>query len=594
MTGIAVPGREPVTIVEIEQPRCALRFGTSPCTATGTPKCYQTFKTCKDKANFDGSGSIKWRFVENTAHISAIGDFSDVDNPETDGLPGLVSVSTAQAKMNVAGMLRGESPLGIRASVTVTLNDFPFSDFVGDFYKSDRIVGKATFWEKWTSRNEFYAGMYIRIYDGYRGQALASMRQRLYIMESVDGPSNGQVTITGRDPLRLADKEKAQFPRLTDIRLYADILSTDTAIRVYASAADVSDAFGNTATSYMRLGDEIFSYTGYSLVSTGLYDLTGVVRGTFNTVAEDGQADAQLQRVGYFSNRHIWKIAYDLITGHTLIPSAFVTTAEWDAEASSYLAQFMVTGVVAEPTPVETLLGELCQQGQFSMWWDEFGQKIKIKVVQPPSGSVSAINDVSHILAGSARISRDPSELVTRTWVYYSPYSVVTDLGKASNYKTAVVRVLGDVENANAANVVITREVFSRWIRTEVQALSITKRIADNYGQVPEFLSIQVDAKDRELAAIGTVLDVSTSAFRDSEGNQTSRRWQVVSVEEVAAGSTYALELQLFPYVGRFANIMADGSPVYASATEAERESGLWLAEDTGLMPDGSEGYKLR
>ena len=35
-------GRVPVVIAEVTQPRCALRFGVGACTATGTPKCYNT------------------------------------------------------------------------------------------------------------------------------------------------------------------------------------------------------------------------------------------------------------------------------------------------------------------------------------------------------------------------------------------------------------------------------------------------------------------------------------------------------------------------------------------------------------------------
>ena len=50
-------GRKPITIVEIDVDFCALTYGTAPCTAAlsaATPrKCFNTFKTCQDQANFD-------------------------------------------------------------------------------------------------------------------------------------------------------------------------------------------------------------------------------------------------------------------------------------------------------------------------------------------------------------------------------------------------------------------------------------------------------------------------------------------------------------------------------------------------------------
>ena len=45
----AVFGREPITIVELEQDTCGLRYGVAPCTAvlglTGDRKCFNTRAT---------------------------------------------------------------------------------------------------------------------------------------------------------------------------------------------------------------------------------------------------------------------------------------------------------------------------------------------------------------------------------------------------------------------------------------------------------------------------------------------------------------------------------------------------------------------
>lgn len=53
MTNTTV-GREPVQIVALQFPRCAHVHGTAPCTATqtGDDKCFNTYATCNDRANY--------------------------------------------------------------------------------------------------------------------------------------------------------------------------------------------------------------------------------------------------------------------------------------------------------------------------------------------------------------------------------------------------------------------------------------------------------------------------------------------------------------------------------------------------------------
>jgi hypothetical protein len=231
-------GRVPLTIVELEQPRCALRFGVGLCTATGT-KCYNTLGTCTDLNNYDGTASIKWRFVDGRPTTFDIADHTDADNPELNALPCLTSASTTSSQINAGANLSGRSPLGVTGSATVQLQDFPWNDAEGDFYVADRtgyVAGKplpvrAGFWALWTARNKLFNDMFLSIYDGYEGEALADMRKRLYVLDSVDGVnSNGRLTLKGLDPLRLAGDKKAMFPPTSDLEVYGDFSATDTAI----------------------------------------------------------------------------------------------------------------------------------------------------------------------------------------------------------------------------------------------------------------------------------------------------------------------------------------------------------------------------
>ena len=138
MTTPDTVGREPRTVVEVEQPRCAKRFGVGDCSATGTPKCYNTYSTCPVQADYDGSASMRWRFGMPHPEQRSDGDFSDDDAITTNSIPSLVSVSTSESKLNPGSALDGKSPFGVTARLTATFTDIPWNDHVGDHYLPDR------------------------------------------------------------------------------------------------------------------------------------------------------------------------------------------------------------------------------------------------------------------------------------------------------------------------------------------------------------------------------------------------------------------------------------------------------------------------
>jgi hypothetical protein len=131
-------GRKPVVVVEVIQPRCSNRFGVSPCTATGTPKCFNCYWTCKDRDNYNTDGSITWRFTRPRDELGWLYEQDDADTIRTNGIPLLMSASSTSSRINPGAARTGESPLGRRATATVTLANGVWDDHVGDFYLSDR------------------------------------------------------------------------------------------------------------------------------------------------------------------------------------------------------------------------------------------------------------------------------------------------------------------------------------------------------------------------------------------------------------------------------------------------------------------------
>lgn len=586
--------KTPLQIVELRQPRCSLRFGVGTCPATGTPKCYNTWATCPTAATravFDNAGFIAWRFVKNSPGLRAFGDFADDDDVYTNGIPvaGL-TVSTSKSQINVAGILSGKSPFGVRATVSISMDDFRWADPVGDFYLADRTdMPSRTFWTTFLARNALFSNMELTIYDGYEGEALSAMRQRLYVVESIDGPANGKVTIKGMDPLMLADSKRALFPPAYDISLFANITESDTSFDVITTAeTNISATIGLTSARYAIIGSEVIKYTGYSVVTAGQYTLTGVERGVGGTVAVDASAGDKVGRVGHFEAALLVDVAEYLLTDWTNVQGARIDSAGWHDERDTYLSASYCNTFVCQPTPVVDLMGELCQQGTFSVWWDEYAQLVKLLAVRPPSGTVATLNDTTGILADSAVLTMEPEARLTRILVYYDPIDI-TKLDKP-NYRVVTGSIEADGELAAAGGEARTLEIFGRWVALDGQAFQIISRTFLRYKQIPRMLSLRVSAKDREIA-VGDPLDITTRQVVDTEGKSKQQRWQVLSWSEIVPGQTYQLDMQDFGFEGRFAWISDNATPDYSVATAGEKDPGAFFAQTDGLMADGTDGY---
>jgi hypothetical protein len=589
--------RRPVKVLELRQPRCKLRFGVAPCTAVGVPKCYNTRTTCLDVPNYDPDGAfITWRFVDRASYVPDL--YSETgEDIKTNAIPCLVSVQTQPTRINIAAARDGESPFGVRSTIDVTMEDIAWDDHVGDFYVADRTdPTRSTFWAKWRARNAFTSQMTLTLYEGYEGQDLGDMQSRLFVLERVDGPdASGSVRLHGIDPLQLADRRRALFPRPSRIILKTGINNSTTTVSVFAPAADLTDAFGNTGSNkYARIGDEIILYTGQTLIDsiTGEYSLTGVTRGALGTTAAAHDANESIQRVGRYENRAFWLVAYDLLTVHTQVSSSFIDLTQWDDEGDKFLSIFNATGTVIEPTPVADILGELSQQGLFSIWWDERQQTIPLLAVRPPQETPIELSDRDNLLPG-ATLKDDPNARFTRALVYYARRDPTRPLTEVGNYARGQLRGDPDVELPEVGGEVRTQIIFSRWINEDALAIQLAARLLSRYKQTPRYLTISLDAKDR-VVKVGDVLRISTRAITDSEGNVRPVLWQVISENEVRPGETIVYDCQTYSFIGRFAVYMADGSPTYDLATEQERDAGGWYADDDNEMSDGSQGYQYQ
>lgn len=575
-------GRELLTIVELDQDTCTLVYGVAPCTAaldvTGDTKCFNTRATCQDPEHY--TRAVK------TVRFCKVGQIL----PDVPCFPLLAKTSTAPTEINPGGSGNSSGPLGKRARVTLDFIDAPSSDIGLDPYLDDRDYNpleRGTFWSKWLARNPYYNNRAIRVLEGYVGQDLGEMQSRTYLIDKIDGPNEkGQVKITARDILALADNDKAEAPRTSTGELVANLAEGSTAdIEIKGLAIDYP------APGTVRINDELITFAGVTISGENI-KLTGIARATDGSEPGSHQEGDRVQICLRYVETRVDALAYEWLTVFGGVPAEFIPYTDWQAEADIWLDQFDLTGLVTEPTGVQDLLAEITEQCLFYIWWDERLQKIRLSAIKPPDAdTVPMMDDRGNILADSVELSQDPGARVSQILVYWGQRNPAEKLDKEANYRHIRARVDEDAESANEYGTRIIKKIFSRWLHTEGQAINVTTRLLSRYRNNARYLEISLDAKDRFLWT-GDIVDVSCRQVADATGLPQAERWQVVSAEEKIPGhsATYKLFSYEFKIGARTGRWMAEDVPDYADADDEARADGMWWADEDGRV-DGDLGY---
>lgn len=576
--------RVPIQLMQIDQDSCSLDYGVAPCAAsigvTGSIKCFNTIGTCQDLPNYD-----------NEALTLTFGRTSDALPKDEYIIPSLISVSASPTILNAGGGSRDSSPLGVRSSVSIMLQDHPHTDRFVDKYRTERgyiATDRGTFWGKWLARNKYYKNRVIRVIDGYEGDTIAEMQSRTYVIDSINGPdSNGRVSIKGKDILRLADNEKAQAPFASSGELVVDTNSTQTTIRITGATADNYPAPG-----FVRINDEVLSYSGVSAASSTEINITGCVRATNGTEAAEHDIEDRVQICLKYDLSTIADMTYDLLTVYGNVPTVYIDKAAWDAENDVWLSQFNMSGIITEPTGVTDLLGEITEQAMFYIWWDERQQKINFRAIRPATEAenVKALDDYANIMDGVS-IQEKPADRVSQVWVYWNQKDTSKKLDEESNYKTIQIRANLTEEDSLHYGEQSIKKIFSRWIINNGQAVNISSRLLQQYIDTPKYMTLTVDAKDRALWT-GDVADITTFGIVDVTGLPQETRWQVVEADEIDSGHVLKYKLQKYAYeIGLvFGYWMSDDAPIFDDATDTEKLTGAWWSDDDGKNPDATPG----
>ena len=578
------PGRETIQIVEIVQPLCALTYGTSPCTASGTAdeKCYNTFGTCQDQANYDGSSALSLYFSR--GHVAEQRIEATPGGTRLYIIPSLANVSTAPTRINIAGANPDAQGIGNRAICSVTFKDHPHTDRRVDPYLSGRSwdpMTRGSFWTKWKARNKYHTNIRINVYEGYAGQALSQMVKRSYFVEGVQGPSaQGDVTISGKDILARIEARQAQAPIASPGKLSADITAGATSFNVANCSIADYDASGT-----LRIGDELMTYTTRA-AATGSVDFSGVTRGTDGSTASAHSADDSVQLCLRYTDARIDDTIKDLLENYGGVQAAFLNTTAWATEINDYRTSYLLNTVISEPTPVTQLISELQESVMVYIWWDERTALVELKAVRGIDAEPPLITDDLNILAESFSLTERPRSRASQVWVFYDHRDFVSSFSDPINFRQQSIFADLPSEGTDQYGSPSIRKIFSRWLNAGALADTIASQVITRFVDIPTEARMKLDAKDRTYW-VGDTLRISHFLDVDSFGVRQIRNWTIVSAEETVPGQIVDYVLEDTTLYGRIHYIMASGAADYPGAASAPFKN-CYIGDANGLLSDGT------
>lgn len=640
-------GAEPWSWVEIEVDRCVLTWGILPCPASTGTKCLNSWETCPAVARPEFDPQPFWiRFCEPRLNIPLNFVFDDAGLPFF--LPFLSRVTHSPARLDP-----GRS-MGVRAEAQFDLRDAPHHDIGLDKYRAERgfdAMDRGLFLQRLRARWPWMVGKRARWYEGYlperetlvsgtirvgaegfvwvegevetggtvdvsgdiqlgeattpAGATLLDFQRRDYVIEAWDGPgSDARVRIKAKDPLKLADDQRAQDPLPTSGVLAFDLAEETDPVTLQVSISSLAEAQKYPLDpGYFFINGEGFTYSYWLYFENDgapfmwFYDIERVLPGNYVTERTSHDAGDAVQAGSYRTGRAV-DIIRDLLTER--VPefrAEWVDHAAWVEEYDTWLGGFEIARMIAEPEGVRKLIDEIITQTlTFSIWFDEEANLVKYRPIRPTDTGevVATLSDSKSILSGSFRMKEKPDDLVNEIVLLYGQRDPTEKKDETSNYARGYVAIDGDSQSANEVGGRRSERIFARWLGygSDSRAAQVANRTLDSRTRLPITLEFDLLAKDKLFPA--EFADLTTMYLVDALG--TTRPDVRIQITRAVYGEeAFSYEAREDFFKGRFRRI-APGSLDglhWLAATETQRDRYAFASNADGLMADGEPGTQL-
>ena len=564
---------QPFTYIEVELDYCSLTFGQAPCRAALSAdvpyKCFNMYNTCADKARFT-KVPLVIRYCQESAVLPR-------------GMlifPVITNLEYSSPHINLAGADPDKKPLGIRGAVSVTMADFPYHDRFYDKYENERFTGAAQFngvpenqqeisthFAKLAARNPFYAGRPLRVIEGTITDAgvFTETHRRHYIMDGWSGPGGGDsVTITAKDILKMADDDRAVYPKPSNGKLAGDMA-------IDATTFNVTLGGQYSTTGWVAIGSEIIGYTRTGDVFTVLG------RGASGSVAATHSQGDAVQQVWALRGATVNAAISELLQQGAGIPASFLALGEWANEVALWGGQVTVEGDITKPTGVNDLLAEFTNLG-YTIWFDDLEQKVKLRANRPAWGDEAVVDlTEDRNLIELEQEDRD-ADRINLCLMWFDTLDPTKSATSADNYAKGESVSDAELSGPNAYNDTRIRTIFSRILDNgnEAAARIAAKRIVNRFRLAPKRVSVVVDYRDD--LKIADVARINSSKVVQPNGKPATELYQVIGRDVVELGSRVKLTLQRYFYSQRYAAIGPNSLPNYGSATAAQKEKYAFFA----------------
>ena len=558
-------GRQPTYILELLLDFCSNEYGdavrapfTGFCTADLGPgeECFKTFPNCQDEINFDKANldiNPEGPVTSRTYRFSN----KRLDQAQNDGdpatFPTIKSVTMAPTKLDP------NKGLGDRSSVKITVQDMPWTDRGIDPYVDTRTYNPDTqgsFWGRMLNRNKFYEGRKMKILTGYLEPDgtydPANFIERLYIITRIAGPDYaGNVIVEGKDPLKLADDDRAQFPPAPKASVDGDITDVQTVFDYVDNGSDLvtwCDIGGPSEQPYVRIDNEIMLVT--ALTATEITATRATMPSFYDPAtneAKEHSNGAGIQQCKLYEDERIDDVYYNLLTEGANVDPGFLPLSDWQdvIEESGYQG-YILNRLLAESKGVKEYLIELTKHNVY-IWWDERDQEVKMGTLLPGSAPEISFNEDDNIIEGSITRTFDTKSRINEFWIGYAHRNPTADETKDFNLSEWIIPVNLTSQSLVENNDRKLRKVRSLWLARAQQAVAteISNRSLIDGLDAKRVITLELDPKD-DAQWTDDIVSVNTRLVQDDEGNNLELNYQILEVNEklAADGVTYAYLLK--------------------------------------------------
>lgn len=493
-----------------------------------------------------------------------------------------------------------EKGLSTRSSVTFTIKDTPHHDRGLDPYVSTRNYtpeDQGTLLGKLLTRNRFWIGRTIRVLTGYATDPWDwnNFDTREYIIEKFDGPfrnvKTGDITykITGKDILKSIADDRVQVPTPS-----TGTLASNLAIDAGSMTLNTGEGADYTSSGTVAIGAEIIAYA--TNVSDVLGGLTHAQGGTEDVAHNSGDT---VQQCYVITSTNIVNVIYDLLVNEGGIPARYIPFTDglpaqaWDDEKTNWLSGVIINTILHEPTGLDQLINEICDENQIDIWWEETTQEINLKTNTPPliNAPVTILKDDQNIIDGTFSRKELTDKRVSRVLFAYDKADL-TENNDLTNFLIVDLNIDADKESTNQYGTEKLKQLKSRFMDASNTSVvsQAARRTLNRFGHPPTEIKFALDAKDGDVKT-GDLVDIDSQYLQNFDGSNKVSRMQILQAKENGDRFDYvALSFIIGErnwFIGP--NTLND----YSIESDDNKDAFAFIGPDTGIFADGGALYTI-